>query len=81
MLGRAKVGFAPYRPYPFFLEGWHRGLLSGSVAGAPTARPLLIRGKNIVVRAYFKWYGSTVRRSICCDWGQRKKGDEYAPNR
>src|SRR5580700_5231911 len=39
--GGTKVGFAPYRPYPFFqrLAPW---LFCGSVAGALTARPLLI---------------------------------------
>jgi hypothetical protein len=42
-------------------EGWHRGLLSGSVAGRLRSPPLLIREKNIALRAYFKWYGSTVR--------------------
>src|SRR4029450_10250755 len=43
-------------------EGWHRGLFCGSVAGAPAARSLLIRRKNIAVRTYSKWYGSIVRR-------------------
>jgi hypothetical protein len=42
-------------------EGWHCDRRSDSVVGALTARPLLIRGKNIAVRAYFKWYGRTVR--------------------
>src|SRR5439155_9144481 len=59
-LGEAKVGFAPYRLYPFFrrLAPWP----CGSVAGAPITRSLLIRRKNIAVRTYSKWYGGTVRR-------------------
>jgi hypothetical protein len=49
----------------------------GSVAGALNARPLLIRGKNIAVQAYLKWYESTVRRSMPqgpkMPWEQRAK--------
>jgi hypothetical protein len=36
----AKEGFCPYRPYPLTFEGEHRGLVSGSVAGAPKTRSL-----------------------------------------
>src|SRR4030095_12672302 len=61
MLGRTKVGFAPTGRIPSF-EGWHRDLFCGSVAGRLKTPSLLIRRKNIAVRIYHKWYGSTVRR-------------------
>jgi hypothetical protein len=32
--GKAKVGFAPYRPYRSKFWGWHRGVFSRSAAGA-----------------------------------------------
>jgi len=43
-LGKAKVGFLPPTGrIPPHSGGWHRDLFSGSVAGARTERPLLIR--------------------------------------
>jgi len=48
--------FAPTGRIPSF-EGWHRGLVSGSVAGRLNSPSLSIHGKSIAVQT------NTVRRS------------------
>jgi len=74
MLGRTKVGFCPLQAVSLLSKVGTVAFCNGSVAGRLKSPPLLIRGKNIAVRAYLKWYGSTPRRSICCDWGTERHG-------